>query len=269
MKRVIVFVSFGVENARVRAECLDKTAFELARAFPKYSVVQAYTSEFVRGKMEKQGLRALSLSSCLEELYESGCENAYIQPSHLTAGEEYENKIVAVAKVYKDRFKNLIVGEPLIFDDNDYDDVLAALLEALDRQDDEEIVLIGHGSPHFHNPVCEILQQKADAMKLPLTTGVIEKSDTPNFDEVCRRLKHKKKTNLLLAPLLVADGSHVTKDIAGDDKDSWKSMLEAEGFSVRIDNRGLLRRSAFRAICIKKAGRLIGENPDNKNRVQK
>ena len=257
MKKVIVFTSFGVADAKTRAKCLDTAAFEIARSFPKFAMVQAYTSDIIREKMIRQGFRALSLPECLEELLDSGCEEAYIQPSHLTPGEEYDNKIVAVAAKYRSRFKCLAVGEPLFFTDNDYNDVVAALLESLSRNDNEEIVLVGHGSPNRHNPVYEKLQKCADALELPLHVGVVEKSDTPNFDDVLARLKKKSAKDVLLVPLLMVGGVHVTEDMVGDSADSWSSRLKAEGFNLRADTKGLGEYPAFRAIYIKKTGRLI------------
>ena len=60
---------------------------------------------------------------------------------------------------------------------------------------DEELILIGHGSPHRHNSVYENLQRLADDQNLKIHIGVIEPNDTPNFENVLDRLKkfHTKK----------------------------------------------------------------------------
>ena len=258
MRQVIVFASFGVADARTRANSLDRTSFEIARAYPQFAVVQAYTSDFIREKMLKQGLRALSLAECLEELLDSGCEEVYIQPAHLTAGEEYEKKLVRVADEFASRFKKLVLGEPLFCHDYDYDDVLAALTESLERQKDEHIVLMGHGSPHRHSDAYEILQDKADKLGLPITLGVLEKTDRPTLDDVVARLKAKGAKKILLAPLLMVGGMHVTHDLAGNGRESWEKRLTEEGFEVRTDRRSLGEYPAFRTEYIKKVGRLLG-----------
>ena len=257
MRQVIVFASFGVADAKTRANSLDRTSFEIARAYPQYAVVQAYTSDFIREKMLKQGMRALSVPECLEELLDSGCEEVYIQPAHLTAGEEYEKKLVATAKEYAPRFKRLVLGEPLFCHDYDYDDILAALTESLDRQKNEDIVLMGHGSPRRHSDAYDILQEKADKLGLPITLGVLEKTDKPTIDDVIARLKAKGAKQVLLAPLLMVGGMHVTQDMAGEGRESWKKRLAAEGFVVRVDGRSLGEYPAFRTEYIKKIGRLL------------
>ena len=257
MRKVIVFASFGVADAKVRANSLDRTSFEIARAYPQYAVVQAYTSDFIRERMLKQGMRALSVTECLEELLDSGCEEVYIQPAHLTRGEEYEKKIVAVAEEYAPRFKKLRVGEPLFCHDYDYDDVLAALTESLERREDETIVLMGHGSPKRRSDAYEILQEKADKLGLPITLGVLEKSDKPTLDDVIKRLKERNVVRVLLAPLLMVGGMHVTEDMTGKGRESWESRLKEEGFEVRVDQRSLGEYPAFRTEYIKKVGRLL------------
>jgi sirohydrochlorin cobaltochelatase len=55
--------------------------------------------------------------------------------------------------------------------------------------DGEELVLLGHGSPHQHNPVYEKLQERVDRQKLPVHIGVEEEGDTPNFPMVLARLQ--------------------------------------------------------------------------------
>ena len=258
MRQVIIFASFGVADAKSRANSLDRTSFEIARAYPQYAVVQAYTSDFIRERMLKQGMRALSVPECLDELLDSGCEEVYIQPAHLTHGEEYEKKLVAVSKEYAPRFKKLVLGEPLFCHDYDYDDVLAAITESIERQKDEEIVLMGHGSPKRRSAAYEILQEKSDKLGLPITLGVLEKTDKPTIEDVIARLKAKNAKKVLLAPLLMVGGMHVTEDMTGAGRESWENRLTEEGFEVRVDRRSLGEYPAFRTEYIKKVGRLLG-----------
>ncbi len=259
MKKVIVFASFGVADAKARAKRLDAVALQIGRSFRGYSVVQAYTSHVIRARMIKQGFRALAIAGCLSEVSDGGCEEVYLQPSHVTAGEEYENKILKVAKDFKSRFKVLKVGEPLLYADEDYKNVLTALTEGIGREEDEEILLAGHGSPHRHNPAYEKLQAVADEMKLPVTVGVLEQTDTPSFEDAVVHLKEKNAKKILLAPFLVGAGIHATRDMAGDEPTSWKNRLTAEGFSLRVDMRSLTEYDAIRNIYMQKIAKLTGE----------
>lgn len=242
----IVLTSFGVAGALARERSIDSVAEALRASFPDFLVVQAYTSSFIKKRLAAEGIFIPSLPEALAELEAKGYERVIIQPTHLTPGEEYSNKILAVADEWRERFAMLVVGSPVFTEARDYGRVLRAVLPSLALEPGEELVLIGHGSPHQHNPVYEELQQVADTMGLPLTLGVLEPTDTPDFGAVLERLRARDVARVLLAPLLLAGGRHVTRDIAGAESSSWLSRLTAAGFSVRTDTRGLGELAAFR-----------------------
>ena len=47
---------------------------------------------------------------------------------------------------------------------------------------------------------------------------------------------------------MVGAGDHAKNDLAGDEPDSWKSMLEAEGYQVSCVLRGLGENPGVRAL---------------------
>ena len=53
------------------------------------------------------------------------------------------------------------------------------------------------------------------------------------------RLQTRQVRRVTLAPLMVVAGDHARNDLAGDEEDSWKSVLVREGCEVRLDLRGL------------------------------
>lgn len=261
MKRAIVLASFGVSEEQARQSCLEALASDIASAHPDCDLVQAYTSGFIRKKLQKRKVYVPSLEECLEDLGRKGYGQVLVQPSHLTPGEEYSNKILAAVQEFRGHFSRLAAGEPLFFREgkdgtrDDYSLGLDALWKALEPAE-EELVLLGHGSPHRHNPVYEILQERADEKGLPVHIGVLEESDTPNFSMVLERLGKRGRKSLLLAPLLLSGGIHVTEDLSGSSPRSWKSRLEAEGVSVRTSLKGLGEYPEIRALYVEKTNRL-------------
>lgn len=252
-KQALIFASFGVSEERARKTSLEATAALLQEAFPAFSLFQSYTSGFIRRRLQGQGVAIPDLFELLQRLAGQGYSRVLIQPSHLTPGEEFDNKILAASETARPLFADgLIVGRPVFDEPEDYARVLETMLPELSLQEDESLVWFGHGSPHHHNPVYERLQQAADDRRLPVHVGVLELSDTPNFAMVCQRLESGKAKNILLAPLLLAGGSHVTRDMAGDREDSWKNRLLAAGFCVRTDLRGLGEHPAFRKLYLRK-----------------
>ena len=60
-----------------------------------------------------------------------------------------------------------------------------------------------------------------------------------------------------LAPLMVVAGDHARNDMASDEEDSWKSMLEEEGIKVNIHMKGLGENEKFNELYINRIEDLI------------
>ncbi len=252
MKQAIVFASFGVFKAAARAACIDAAAAQIAKAYPAYEIRQAYTSVFIKKKLAAQGIVVDSLPEALDKLQAEKFTRVIIQPGYLTAGEEYEKKVLQTAAKYQQSFDQLLVSRPLLERPEDGNDMLAVLQEIFSLAPGEELVLVGHGSPHQHNPAYENLQKLADMSNYPAHIGVIEPADTPDFAAVLARLQQRRVKKILLAPLLLAGGAHVNEDIAGADEQSWLSRLRAAGLTVRVSLKGLGEYPAFQQLYVKR-----------------
>ena len=55
---------------------------------------------------------------------------------------------------------------------------------------------------------------------------------------------------VVLQPLMVVAGDHATNDMAGDDEDSWKSVLTGEGYQVECVLKGLGELEAIRQMYV-------------------
>lgn len=257
MAPAVIFASFGTSDKAAREGAISSVVRDASERFPDVCFVEAYTSAFIRKRLAAQGESVLSLEECLEMLAQEGRDTVYIQPLHLTPGEEYDNKLRPVFEQYADRFSHLALGEPLFYEwadgvDDDYAAALDVLRTIYPSVDGEALVLLGHGSPHRHNPVYERLQCVVDRTGLPICIGVIEETDTPDFSMVAERLAVQRASRVCLAPLLLSGGIHVTEDMAGDGDTSWKRRLEGRGFHVRTQLRGLGEYSVFRQLYIRK-----------------
>ena len=261
-KAALVLTSFGVADAGARALGLEKLAVEMGQALRGLEVRQAYTSVFIRKKLLKEGTIIPSLPECLAKLEEEGFRRVFLQPTHFTPGEEYSHKVIEAAESFRGSFGLMKIGEPLFYrEENEQDDFeagLQAVFSAHALAPGEELVLLGHGSPHRHNPVYEKLQQRADCRGLPVHIGVVEERDTPNFPMVLERLEGRGAKKVLLAPLLLSGGIHVREDMAGEQEGSWLSRLKSCGLAVRTELKGLAEYPAFRRLYINKALALVG-----------
>ena len=246
MKLSIILASFGVINKELRAKTIDLLADDISKAFKNFEVRQAFTSNFSRRKLNSQGLNILSIEEQINDLKSEGYEKIYILPSLLTPGEEFDNKIKIFAS------DEIIILPPLftLNCDTEFDQkAFKVIIDCFKTNENEELILIGHGSPHRHNSVYENLQRLADDQNLKIHIGVIEPNDTPNFENVLDRLKKFHTKKILLAPLLFNGGTHVNEDIAGEN-DSWKTKLIDQGFEVRICFEGLGTYKNFRQLYV-------------------
>lgn len=266
----ILLTSFGSADDEIRAKTFDKLAAEISAAFPTFEVRQAFTSNFMIRKLARRKIFIDTPPEAIAKLRAEGFGKIFLLPTHLTPGEEFDNKIKPCATAKFERGEQLqystkpnrdncsaafkaaaapdveiippLMSEP--FDEK----ILATILDCFKRDADEDLILIGHGSPHRHNPVYENLQ-RLTGNKVHI--GVIEESDTPNFNDVIKRLETSRAEKILLAPLLFNGGVHVAEDIAGD-KNSWFTRLAAQGCKVRVIRDGLGSFEKFRALYIDK-----------------
>lgn len=241
MVDAIILASFGSADDSIREKTFDKLATEIKEKFPEYEVRQAFTSNFMIKKLSRRGIFIPTPTEEISKLHAEGFEKIFVLPTHLTPGEEFDNKIKICAAA------DIEIISPLMSEPLD-EKILTTILDCFINDADEDLILIGHGSPHRHNPVYENLQRLAG---YKVHVGVIEENDTPNFDDVVKRLKNSRAEKILLAPLLFNGGVHVTEDIAGE-KNSWQAKLSALGYKVRVIREGLGSYKNFRELYVKK-----------------
>lgn len=234
----IILASFGSADDMIRAKTFDKLAAEIQERFPTFKVRQAFTSNFIIRKLASRGFFIRTPAEEVSKLRAEGFKRIILLPTHLTPGEEFDNKIKPCAA------EDVEIIPPMMSEPFD-DELLPTIFDCFKRDADEDLILIGHGSPHRHNPIYERLQRlTGDKVHI----GVIEETDTPNFEDVAKRLKASHAEKILLAPLLFNGGVHVDKDIAG----GWFDKLSAIGYKVRVIRDGLGSFEKFRALYISK-----------------
>lgn len=244
MADAIVLTSFGSADDSIRAKTFDKLATEIQAQFPAFEVRQAFTSSFMIRKLARRGIFIQTPTEAIATLRAESFKRIILLPTHLTPGEEFDNKIKICAA------DDVEIIPPLMSEPLDKK-ILATILNCFKRADDEDLILIGHGSPHRHNPVYENLQRlTGDRVHI----GVIEANDTPSFADVVERLKERRK--VLIAPLLFNGGVHVTEDIAGAG-DSWFNRLTAQGYTVRVIRDGLGSFASFRKLYVNKLEEIL------------
>lgn len=243
MKKAVLVVSFGTSYKETREKTIQPCEELIASAFEGYDFYRAFTSKIVIRKIARQeNIKINNPVEALEALAQAGYEEVLVQSLHLICGEEY-GKLKQEVESFKDRFTRLKLGRPLLTGIADYKAAIEATKKQLpDLKEGEGVVFMGHGTTHeAHSAYCA-LDYMFDQEDLPVFIGTVE--GYPEIDQVIKRLKKAKlsKANLhkvYLMPFMLVAGDHAINDMAGEEEDSWKSILEAEGFQVECILRGL------------------------------
>lgn len=258
-KKAIVVVSFGTTFVDARKACIESVENRIQAAFPEYDVYRAFTSKIVMKRIaEKEKIHINDLETTLKELKAKGYQEVVVQTTHLTPGEEYDKKVMAVVNKFDKSFAKLSVGRPLLFHEgqNGMPNDFALMAEALKAQTPvlqmpgQYVVFMGHGSPHQHNPAYGTLQKYLDAAGVQAVVGVVEETDHPNFEDTKAELAKRGAKRLVMMPLMLVAGDHANNDMAGDEHDSWKSQLMEEGYQVKTYIHGLGENTAVQDLYV-------------------
>ena len=262
MKRAILVVSFGTSYLDTLEKTIEKAEKQIRDTFSEYDIYRVFTSHKIIKKLqEKYEIFIDTPEAMLEKLYDSGYEEIIMQPLHMIPGEEfiYINKI---AEIFKEKFEVLKVGRPIFYYQGieelpqDYSLFIEATKELY--EENNAVVLMGHGTAHPANSVYGCLQAvfEDEGYENVFVTTV---EGYPNFENVISRVKRKNIREVTLAPLMVVAGDHARNDMASDDKESLKSMLEAEGIKVNVYMKGLGENEKFNKLYINRIDDLIND----------
>ena len=260
MKKAILVVSFGTSYLDTLEKTIEKAEKQIRDNFSEYDIYRAFTSHKIIKKLkEKYEIFIETPEEMLEKLYENGYEEIIMQPLHMIPGEEfiYINKI---ADSFKEKFEILKVGRPIFYYQGieelpqDYSLFIEATKELY--EENNAVVLMGHGTAHPANSVYGCLQALfEDEGYENLFVTTVE--GYPNFENVIKRLRRRNISEVTIAPLMVVAGDHARNDMASDEDESLKSMLEAEGIKVNVHMRGLGESERFNQLYINRIDDLI------------
>lgn len=237
----ILVVSFGTSYNESRDLTIGAIEKRIADAFPEYEVRRAFTSQIIIDKLkERDGLEIDNVEEALDRAVADGIKNLIVQPTHLMDGYEYTDLSDALEN-YKDKFEKTSMAAPLLSDDADIDSVIQAITKKTASYDDGEtaICFMGHGTEADSNQVyAEVQKHLTEQGYENYYIATVEAS--PTLEDVMAVWKEKGNyKRVVLEPLMVVAGDHANNDMAGDEDDSWKSILTKEGYEVECILEGL------------------------------
>lgn len=256
-KKAILAASFGTSYEETRDKTIGAIERDLAAAYPGWEVRRAFTSGMIlRVIKNRDGLHIDTVAEALQRLLDDGFTRVVIQPTHIINGEEYE-KLCRQAEAFQEAFAELKIGQPLISSSQDFDSVTEAVVKHIPELAPQPAaqtggpaaVLMGHGTGHHTDAVYAALDYRFKARGYSnVVVGTVE--GYPELSQVQEQLERLRPSNVILMPFMVVAGDHAVNDLAGDEEDSWKSVLEAQGYRTEARLEGLGEFKEIRDIYI-------------------
>jgi len=273
-KKAILVVSFGTTYGETRKVTIEAVENKIRATFPEYEVRSAFTSRIIIKKLaERDGIKMDTEKQALDKLKAEGYTEVIVQPLHMEAGDEYEKVSCVVERYAQSKaFAKISLGRPVLYytgqegKSDDYTIAIKAIetqLPKLGKYD--AVAMMGHGGVHPSNAAYAALQMKIQDAGLK-NVFVFTVEGYPTVEDVIKKCKEQKIKKVILMPLMVVAGDHANNDMAGDEKDSYKSQFLAAGFKVDTYLHGLGENAGIQDIYVQHVKDVIEGKNDKHER---
>ena len=258
-KDAIVVMSFGTTFKDTRAKTIDATVDAIKAAHPNTKVITAFTSHIIRDRIQqKEGITYPTPEEALAELKKDGYTRVALASLDVIPGMEY-NYDAAVYNLYKNDFKKMTLGTSLMYwmgQENQTDQVIETL-KAVQSQfpklgKEDALLIMAHGTPDPSNAYYSVIQDRIHTLGMK-NVFIYTVEGTPNLEQVIPQLKLHGIKHVTLMPFMMVAGDHANNDMAGNEPDSHKSVLEKEGFKVDTYIHGLGENQNIRNLFVERA----------------
>lgn len=249
-KKAMLVVSFGTSYYETREKNIVAIEKRLQNVFGDYKVYSAFTSKKIRRKLEEKGVSVFDVKEAVEQMFSDGMKEVFVQPLFMINGGAYE-LLLEELQLYLYKFKTIKCGQSLLASKEDYKELAMIIGNVYPTEEDEVLVLMGHGLEHPMNRVYAEFQCQLHQMGYGhILVGTIKAQ--PSFFEIKTQLKKKCVRKVYLIPMMIVAGNHVHKDMLGE-KNSWRAELEKEGYTVRYDTKSLGELSEVQEMFVRHA----------------
>ncbi len=280
-KTAIVIASFGTTvPSAVTAiiNIIDQTK----AAYPNTEVRVTFTSNIIRSVwrgrhddaqkwldmgIPSEILYVKNIISTVGDLREEGYRNIIVQPTHMfymEQSQDLKSYVDGLASIQTTKakwrpFDKLVMGRPALGmpgDRYDYHVDIAKVVETLAgdaelaKKEGAMLVYMGHGNEHWSTGIYAETQKKMREVYPEVKTyiGVVE--GMPSLDDLLPAMGHAQTKKVILKPFMIVAGDHAVNDMAGDEADSWQSMLVEKGYDVQPVLKGLGSNDDFAKIFV-------------------
>ena len=238
-KKALLVISFGTSYPETRKKTIEATENRLKEAFPDHDFYRAFTSRMIINKLKTRDNESVDTpQEVLKKLKAAGYTHVQCQTTHIINGYEYDITLKELKAFEKD-FVSLTLGRPLLTTVEDYEETVDIVMKQMPKlKKGEALVYMGHGSDHHANSTYPCLDYMFKMKGYEeVYVGTVE--GFPELENIVPLLQEKKYKKIYLAPFMLVAGDHAINDMASDEEDSWRTVLEDERFKVECILEGL------------------------------
>lgn len=249
-QKAILVVSFGTSHNDTRKVTIDAIEKDIKEAFPAYPLYRAWTSRMIIRKLKnRDNVSVHTVEEAMKQMEADGITDILVQPTHVINGIE-NDRMKEEILAHGAAFHSISFGEPLLSSTRDNEEVIGRVAEEFSYLKEEEaLVLMGHGTPHYANSIYAALDYTfKDKGYKNIFIGTVEAY--PSMESLLKLVNAYQPTRIILAPFMIVAGDHAKNDMAGESPESWKSQFQAAGYEVETVVKGLGEYPGIRKLLV-------------------
>ena len=244
----IVLIAYGSCQASGLA-ALRTFEEKVRQRYPGIPVRWAYTSDNIRARLATNVRRKSdSVVKAVQRLALERFSPIIAQPLQIIMATENETVEELTRTVTEELGIPLSMGQPLLASDDDVERTAHAILDHLprDRQQGENVILVGHGAK-AHASQKRYAQLAAAVQSRDSAVYIATLSGNMRVETLLPKIASEK---VWVLPLLASIGKHTISDIAGSGENSVRSILERAGHRCSVIVAGVLENASFADIWL-------------------
>ena len=246
MNKGILVTSFGTSHKDTRKKSIEALENMVKEKYGAERVERAFTSNIVRKIIKKnEGIYVYNQEEGIKALQNRGYSEIITMSTHILSGIEYSKLNDKYGKITK----------PLLFSDEDYNKIVNDH-KFNDLEGNDALIFMGHGTESEADKSYEILQEKyKEKRRENIFIATVEGKIT--LEDIIKKIKNKNYKKVLLKPFMIVAGDHAKNDMASNEEDSWKTLLENNGYKVDVRLIGMGEYKFIQDMFIEKLKKVL------------
>ncbi len=238
MNPPIVIAAFGTTSrTRSAYEIVNQ---RLKERFMDHEIHWAYTSRIVRSHLKKRHIDTATPAQVVARLADEGHRWAVVQALTMICGHEFYRLVREV----QHKACRVSIGHSLLCSPEDHHAVAEVLSPVFGKDENEAVVLVGHGTDHCIWSVYPAFYGRLRGLYGNRAYGGMIEEGYPDREVIIDDIRAAGFNRARIVPFMLVAGLHFEEDLVGDD-DSWKTAFERQGIETHFEPQGLVTQGSI------------------------